>query len=126
MLTITATLRVSTDQQQRRREQNRSSQRAYRERKEKHQRELEGQIADWQHKHQQLARTYSQQTDEVKRLKRQIENLNTEITSLQNGLPSLCGSMSQSPTEFDLVPFFDIEPMSPSSPRMRHSSYGRM
>jgi predicted nucleic acid-binding Zn-ribbon protein len=109
---------------QRRREQNRSSQRAYRERKEKRQRELQQQIAEWQHNHKLLSRTFSQQTDEVKRLKREIEQLNGEISSLQTGLPSLCGSLSQSPTEFDLVPFFDVESLGPVSPRM-HNAYSR-
>ena len=77
-------------------------QRAYRERKERHSRELEGQIADWQHKHQLLKSSYSKQSEEVGRLKSQIEQLNGKITALQNGLPSLYGSLNQSSTEFDL------------------------
>lgn len=94
-------------QAQRRREQNRSSQRAYRERKDRHQRELEQQISDWRQKHQQLFRSYSQQVEEVQRLKAQIEHLTSEISALQNGLPHLCGSLNSLPTEFDLVPFYD-------------------
>jgi hypothetical protein len=101
----TGLTRLTTSQ--RRREQNRSSQRAYRERKERHQRELEAQINDWRQKHQLLSRSYSQQNDEVRKLKAQIEHLTTEISALQNGLPNLCGTLNQSPTEFDLVPFFD-------------------
>lgn len=105
--------------EQRRREQNRSSQRAYRERKERHQKELEEQISQWQQKHQRLSRSYSQQTEEVSRLKSRIEQLNTEISQLQSGLPTLCGSLCQSPQEFDLVPFFNVDaPSPPSTPCM--------
>ncbi|ETI22529.1 hypothetical protein G647_06604 [Cladophialophora carrionii CBS 160.54] len=114
------------DKIERRREQNRSSQRAYRERKERHQKELEGQIAQWQQKHQLLSRSYSQQTEEVARLKSQIEQLNSEISNLQSGLPTLCGSLCQSPQEFDLVPFFKADSLSPqSTPRMSHSTPSR-
>ncbi|OAL33404.1 hypothetical protein AYO20_07260 [Fonsecaea nubica] len=114
------------DKIERRREQNRSSQRAYRERKERHQKELEEQITQWQQKHQMLSRSYSQQTEEVARLKAQIEQLNSEITQLQSGLPSLCGSLCQSPQEFDLVPFFNADALSPqSTPRLSHSMPSR-
>ncbi|RVX73069.1 hypothetical protein B0A52_02195 [Exophiala mesophila] len=107
------------DKIERRREQNRSSQRAYRERKERHQKELEEQICQWQQKHQLLTRSYSQQSEEVKRLKAQIDNLNGEIANLQSGLPNLCGSLCQSPQEFDLVPFFGADTLSPqSTPRL--------
>ncbi|KAH0844785.1 hypothetical protein FOPE_09915 [Fonsecaea pedrosoi] len=100
--------------------------RAYRERKERHQKELEEQITQWQQKHQMLSRSYSQQTEEVARLKAQIEQLNGEITQLQSGLPSLCGSLCQSPQEFDLVPFFNADALSPqSTPRLSHSMPSR-
>jgi AP-1-like transcription factor len=102
------------DKIERRREQNRSSQRAYRERKDKHQKELEQQISDWRDKHQKLAQNYDQQTQEVQRLQQQIEQLSAEIGSLQNGLPTLSGIMEQSPTEFDLVPWFDHGSAAPS------------
>ncbi|KEF52775.1 uncharacterized protein A1O9_11192 [Exophiala aquamarina CBS 119918] len=110
------------DKIERRREQNRSSQRAYRERKERHQKELEEQITQWQHKHQLLSRSYSEQSDEVARLKAQIEQLNSEISNLHTGLPSLCGSLCQSPQEFDLVPFFNNDISSAqSTPRLSHA-----
>ncbi|KIX04951.1 uncharacterized protein Z518_05822 [Rhinocladiella mackenziei CBS 650.93] len=110
------------DKIERRREQNRSSQRAYRERKERHQKELEEQIAQWQQRHQLLSRSYSQQTEEINRLKAQIEQLNGEISQLQSGLPTLCGSLCQSPQEFDLVPFFNHDTPSPqSTPRLSPS-----
>ncbi|KIW13087.1 hypothetical protein PV08_08274 [Exophiala spinifera] len=111
------------DKLERRREQNRSSQRAYRERKERHQKELEEQISQWQQKHQILSRSYSQQTEEVARLKAQIEQLNVEISNLQVAIPTLCGSLCQSPQEFDLVPFFNSEALSPvSSPRLSQAT----
>jgi len=114
------------DKIERRREQNRSSQRAYRERKERHQKELEEQISQWQAKHQLLTRSYSQQTEEVARLKAQIEQLNHEISNLQTGIPNLCGSLCQSPQEFDLVPFFNGDFMSPqSTPRLSHAGPSR-
>ncbi|KAK5258056.1 hypothetical protein LTR67_006495 [Exophiala xenobiotica] len=107
---------------ERRREQNRSSQRAYRERKERHQKELEEQIAQWQQKHQNLSRSYSQQTEEITRLKAQIEQLNGEISNLQVDIPTLCGSLCHSPQEFDLVPFFSTEALSPmTTPRPSHA-----
>ncbi|KAJ9632874.1 uncharacterized protein PV06_09785 [Exophiala oligosperma] len=112
------------DKLERRREQNRSSQRAYRERKERHQKELEEQINQWQQKHQILSRSYSQQTEEVARLKAQIEQLNNEITNLQVGVPTLCGSLCQSPQEFDLVPFFNSDAFTPvSSPRLSDATH---
>lgn len=92
---------------QRRREQNRQSQRAYRDRKEKHQRDLEGQIAVWKDKHEKLSKSYAVQTEEVSQLKAQIEDLNTQILSLQSGLPEMWGSLDISQQEFDLVPFYD-------------------
>ncbi|KAK5047629.1 hypothetical protein LTR84_006294 [Exophiala bonariae] len=110
------------DKIERRREQNRSSQRAYRERKDRHQKELEEQITQWQQKHQLLTRSYSEQSSEVARLKTQIEQLNNEISNLHNGLPNLCGSLCQSPQEFDLVPFFGNDiPSAQSTPRLSHA-----
>jgi AP-1-like transcription factor len=106
---------------QRRREQNRTSQRAYRERKERYQRELEQQIEEWQRKHQLLSQSYSKQDKEVSRLKSHIKQLNGEITTLKNGLPSLCESLNKSATEFDLVPFHDTGRLSQSSPKPHHS-----
>ncbi|KIV79668.1 hypothetical protein PV11_07216 [Exophiala sideris] len=103
------------DKIERRREQNRSSQRAYRERKERHQKELEEEILQWQQKHQKLSRSHSQQAEELARLKAQISQLNGEISNLQSCNPTLCGSMGQSPQEFDLVPFFNTDTMSPQS-----------
>jgi len=86
------------------------SQRAYRERKERHQKDLEKQISQWEKKHQLLSQSYSQQAEEVARLKAQNEQLNNEISHLQSDLPMLCESLCQSPQEFDLVPLFNAKP----------------
>ena len=95
--------------------QNRLAQQAYRERKEHRHCELEQQVSEWQHKHQLLSRSYSKQNEEITRLETQIEQLNLEMNTLHTALPNLCGSSNQSPTAFDLVPFFDYEDLSPSS-----------
>lgn len=95
------------DKVERRREQNRQSQRAYRDRKEKHQRDLEGQIAVWKDKHEKLSKSYAVQTEQVSQLKAQIEDLNTQVLSLQSGLPEMWGSLDVSQQDFDLVPFYD-------------------
>lgn len=89
---------------QKRREQNRLSQRAYRDRKEKYQRELEDQIAEWKQKQEELVKSYASQTEEVLRLKAQIEVLRTEVVSLQSGLPAMWGQVDQFSQDFDLVP----------------------
>ncbi|EXJ86252.1 hypothetical protein A1O1_06622 [Capronia coronata CBS 617.96] len=125
--TVVAQVKSSIpDKLERRREQNRSSQRAYRERKERHQKELEGQIADWHQKHKQLSQSYSQQSKEVTRLKMQIEQLNDEISQLQSCSSTLCGSLCESPQEFDLVPFFESDDWSPATtPRPSHASPSR-
>ncbi|EXJ77577.1 hypothetical protein A1O3_09804 [Capronia epimyces CBS 606.96] len=116
--TSTAVTQVANsipDKIERRREQNRSSQRAYRERKERRQKELEEQIAQWQQKHQLLCQSYSQQSKEVARLQAQIKQLNDEIFQLQSGLPALYGSLGQFPQEFDLVPFYVAPSASPEA-----------
>lgn len=92
---------------QRRREQNRQSQRAYRDRKDKHQRELEAQIAGWKQKHEKLTKSYATQAEQVSQLKAQVEDLNSQIVSLQSGLPEMWGHIDQSQQDFDLVPFYD-------------------
>lgn len=95
------------DKVERRREQNRQSQRAYRDRKEKHQRDLESQIAVWREKHEKLCKSYAVQSEEVSQLKAQVEELNSQIVSLQSGLPDTWGQIDQSQQDFDLVPFYD-------------------
>jgi hypothetical protein len=97
---------------QKKREQNRLSQRAFRERKEQYRKRLEEQIAHWQQKLQLLTRSYSQQTEEVARLKAQIEQLDNVISQF-HGVATLGGSLCPSQQEFDLVPLFDADASSP-------------
>jgi hypothetical protein len=97
---------------QKRREQNRISQRAVRERQEQYRKRLEEQIAHWQQKLQLLTRSYSQQTEEVARLKAQIEQLNNVVSQFL-GVATLGGSPRPSQQEFDLVPLFDADALSP-------------
>ena len=93
----------SSSRDERRREQNRASQRAYRDRKDKQLKTLEGQIAQWQAKHQGLCSSYSKQTTEVRKLKAQIEELTSKIITVQTGL------LAESPSEFDMVPGYDYD-----------------
>lgn len=87
--------------QERRREQNRISQRAFRDRKDKLLKTLETEIAQWQAKHKRLCENYSSQSADVRRLNARIEELTSKIAALQTVLSA------RSPTAFDLVPVFD-------------------
>ncbi|EXJ92082.1 hypothetical protein A1O3_00632 [Capronia epimyces CBS 606.96] len=73
-----------TNMHLRRRAQNRASQRAFRERKEKHVKGLELQLEDIHEKHQDLLQTYTRQSDEVAKLNNRIAELTTEINSLRS------------------------------------------
>ncbi|KIW39143.1 uncharacterized protein PV06_08945 [Exophiala oligosperma] len=68
----------------RRRAQNRASQRAFRERKEKHVKGLEQQLEDLHEKHQDLLQSYTRQADEVSRLTGRISQLNAELNTLRS------------------------------------------
>lgn len=61
----------------------------------------------WKEKHEKLSKSFAVQTEEVSQLKAQIDDLNTQILSLQSGLPEMWGSFDSSQQEFDLVPFYD-------------------
>jgi len=69
---------------QRRRAQNRASQRAFRERKEKHVKGLEHQLEDLHEKHQDLLQSYTRQADEVTKLTARIAELNAELEALRS------------------------------------------
>lgn len=101
---------------QRRRKQNRISQRAQRERKERYQKNLEEQIAQEQQKLQLLTRSYSQQTEKIATLKAQIEQLVNEISQLQSPV-TFCGSLCPSQEEFNLAPCFDADALRPQERR---------
>lgn len=69
--------------QKRRRAQNRASQRAFRERKEKHVKGLEHQLEDLHEKHQDLLQSYTRQADEVSKLNGRISELTAELNTLR-------------------------------------------
>lgn len=86
--------------EQRRRAQNRASQRAFRERKEKHVKSLEHQLEDLHEKHQDLLQSYSKQVDEVSRLNAKITELSAEINIVQNCQDADYGELMM-PGKFD-------------------------
>lgn len=98
-----ASAESNASKEERRREQNRASQRAYRDRKDKQLKALEVQIAQWQAKHQGLCSSYTKQTTEVRKLKAQIDDLMSKIIAVQTGL------LAQSPIDFDMVPGGDYD-----------------
>ncbi|KAI9842909.1 MAG: hypothetical protein M1837_006741 [Sclerophora amabilis] len=65
----------------RRRAQNRASQRAFRDRKEKHVKDLENRLRELEDKHQTLEQSYTDLHAEHSRLQRQMEKLNSESVS---------------------------------------------
>jgi AP-1-like transcription factor len=92
---------------QRRRAQNRASQRAFRERKERHVKGLEHQLEDLHEKHQELLQSYSRKADEVTKLNARIQELNSEIDSLRTS-SELSFSDFLTPEKFDAVPGSDM------------------
>lgn len=70
--------------QERRRAQNRAAQRAYRERKEQLRIELESQLKDWQDKHQTLREFYADQAQEVRQLKKVVNNLRMQLLAIHD------------------------------------------
>lgn len=69
---------------QRRRAQNRASQRAFRERKEKHVQHLEEQLEDLETKHRTLAKSYTDLDSTHDKLKREVKQLRGELASLKS------------------------------------------
>lgn len=68
---------------QRRRAQNRASQRAFRERKRSHTEDLQQQLDKLHESHQFLKETYQQNVDELSNMKAYVDELNFEINMLQ-------------------------------------------
>lgn len=75
---------IFSSHNQRRRAQNRASQRAFRERKERHLKSVESQLHNLQGLHHDLLQSYNQQAEEVARLKQRIQELTSEIEKLRN------------------------------------------
>ncbi|PGH35120.1 hypothetical protein GX50_02042 [[Emmonsia] crescens] len=96
----------------RRRAQNRASQRAFRERKERHLKSLENKLQDLHSKHQNLLQSYHQRTDEVQLLNSRIQQLTTELDLLRSTNDGTINEIL-TPDKFDIVPY----PMSASSPQ---------
>ncbi|KAK2746469.1 hypothetical protein FQN57_003095 [Myotisia sp. PD_48] len=104
----------------RRRAQNRASQRAFRERKEKHVKGLESQLQDLHQDHQKLLRSYNLQTDEVRRLKDRIRDLLADMETLRappqlqcstpSSAASACPSASNTPVNVSALGITNASP----------------
>jgi len=68
---------------QRRRAQNRASQRAFRERKERHVKNLEQQLEDLHQQYEELLRAYDEQKEEIFNLRTEMQELHSEPETLQ-------------------------------------------
>ncbi|EEH09440.1 predicted protein [Histoplasma capsulatum G186AR] len=88
----------------RRRAQNRASQRAFRERKERHLKGLESKLQDLHSKHQNLLQSYHQQTEEVQQLNIRIQQLTAELDLLRSATDGTIGEILM-PDKFDVVPY---------------------
>jgi AP-1-like transcription factor len=73
---------------QRRRAQNRASQRAFRDRKEKHMRELEQRLAELEGRHTELSRSYDSLQVEYTNVKQELERLRKENARLEGSSSS--------------------------------------
>jgi len=93
-----------TNMHLRRRAQNRASQRAFRERKEKHVKGLENQLQDLHEKHQDLLHSYTRQAGEVQRLNDRITELTSELSLLRSS-NDMSFSEMLTPAKFDLIPY---------------------
>jgi AP-1-like transcription factor len=96
-----------TSEWQRRRAQNRASQRAFRERKEKHVKGLEHQLEDLHDKHQDLLSSYSRQADEVSKLNARIQDLTSELEMIRSS-NDMSFSELLTPEKFDAIPGSDM------------------
>lgn len=68
---------------QRRRAQNRASQRAFRERKEKHVQHLEHELEELETKHQNLSKSYTDLDSTHSKLKREVQQLRAELETMR-------------------------------------------
>lgn len=100
IITKADSLTQTTFKGMKRREQNRASQRAYRERQKKTQHQLEQQISEWEKKHKALSKSHSTLTEEVDWMKAYIEGLISYIMAQQIGLPQCGTQLAQLLEEF--------------------------
>ena len=82
----------------RRRAQNRASQRAFRERKEKHVQHLEAELSELESKHRSLAKSYTDLDSTHAHLKREVKQLQSELESVKSSREgSVNGNESSQP-----------------------------
>lgn len=81
---------------QRRRAQNRASQRAFRERKEKHVQHLEHELEELENKHRTLEKSYTDLDSTHAQLKQEVKQLRSELESVKS---SREGSISEPTTQ---------------------------
>lgn len=90
----------------RRRAQNRASQRAFRERKEKHVQHLEAELSELENKHRTLAKSYTDLDSTHALLKREVKQLKSELDSVKSSREgSVNGNESQSTSNTFFDPF---------------------
>lgn len=93
---------IIPDRKTRRRQQNRNSQRAFRNRKEAHQRDLENQVDDLKQKHAKLFDSFTTQYKKMSHLTATVNDLNSQILSLQADMGRTISSMEPSKHGLDL------------------------
>lgn len=89
---------------QRRRKQNRAAQRTFREREKRHESELKKKLSELQQGHHVLSRSCTEQQDQIRHLKAQVDRLNSRKCVLQGHAAGPCDILRLPPAEFDLVP----------------------
>jgi len=94
---------VSSQVHSRRRAQNRASQRAFRDRKEKHVKELEHKLQDLEEKHNNLSESHEQLQQEYDTARKQLARLTQENESLRGpkGSSSITSGLLASDESFD-------------------------
>lgn len=88
----------------RRRLQNRMSQRAYRERKERREKELQDQVTQWRLQYHSLCVLHAERTAEIVELQSRVESLAEEISRLHFAVRTLGDCVFPRPQEFNLGP----------------------
>ena len=86
---------------QRRRAQNRASQRAFRERKEKHVQHLEHELEELESKHRDLSRSYSDLDRTHAQLKQEVKQLRSELESVKSSREGSVNENAPSSNFFD-------------------------
>ena len=93
--------RLHSNLGQRRRAQNRASQRAFRERKEKHVQHLEHELEELETKHQNLSQSYTDLDRTHAKLKQEVKQLRSELESVKSSREGSVNENAQSSNFFD-------------------------